>query len=166
MIFLLTGQTQQLLSVISIFFLHCRLTCQVAFGKKGKYTAMVWVVVLWPCSTYGAMSKNIDAHGFFFFFELGFTTVLFLFLPLCVCLHVVCVCVCVCGWVGVCVVCLMRLCHQGRHVMFLFCNTASSDLISGASHLKALISYFNYFVRLKSAANRRIFFFLLKWDYI
>ena len=55
----------------------------------------------------------------------------------------------------------MSSCHQGRHVTFSLCEAASSAALSGASHLEALISYFNYFVRLKSAANR-IFFFLLR----
>ena len=44
-------------------------------------------------------------------------------------------------------------------MMFSFCKAASSAPLSGASHLEALISYFNYFVRLKSAANRILFFF-------
>ena len=42
--------------------------------------------------------------------------------------------------------------------MFPFCNAAGSALLSRASHLEALLSCFNYFVGLKSAANRRIFF--------
>jgi hypothetical protein len=38
------------------------------------------------------------------------------------------------------------------HMMF-FLSAVKAVLISGTSHFEALISYFNYFVRLKLAAN-------------
>lgn len=41
--------------------------------------------------------------------------------------------------------------------MRCFRSATLTVLISKVSHLEALISYFNYLVRLKSAANRGIF---------
>ena len=113
---------------------------------------------------YQKKKKKKDMKPGSFLCGLEFIVVFFLFFPLCV--HVclwererVYVRVCECLHVCVTPQSLTSSCHWGRHMMFSFCKAASSAPLSGASHLEALISYFNYFVRLKSAANRILFFF-------
>lgn len=127
----------------SVLFVHFCLTCQIILGKKKKESyAVATVLDVEQC-----LKKN--RHALVpSFLDQGLLS----FSHACVYARArTCLCMCVCPQFN-------EFCVT-KGGMWCFCSVALPALISGVFHLEALISYFNYLVRLKTAANREIFFF-------